>query len=253
MLESLWNKMRDQIKVAYDQLAEDYYKLRKKESNIKFYKEILENPFLFKLIGNVKNKNVLDLGCGPGIHAKILTKKGAKVIGIDNSNVSIEIAKKESPKSKFFVGDIEKLPFNSKKFDIVFSAMVIGHLKNWNKTFKEVNRVLKKNGIFVFSIYNPFKEVLNKKKWMFKKFRIIENYFDERTFYNTWGEENKKFIVSHHHKTYSTIIKYIINNGFEINDYEDCKPPKSAEKKYPKAYKETINVPNFCVWKVKKK
>ena len=245
--------MKNQIKKAYDELAEHYHKLRKEESNVKFYKEILETPFLLKLTGNVKNKKVLDFGCGPGVHAKFLAKRGAKVTGIDNSKESIILARKESPKSEFFVGDVEKLPFKSNEFDIVFSAMILGHFKNWNKILKEVNRVLKKNGIFVFSIYNPFKEVLTKVKWRGKEFRIIKDYFDERLIYADWKNEKKKFTVSHHHKTYGTIIKLLLKSGFELLDYEDCKPPKSAKQKYPKKYEETINVPNFCVWKLRKK
>jgi len=245
--------MKIQVKQAYDGLAEHYLKLRKEDTSVKFYKEILETPYLLKLLGNVKNKEILDLGCGPGVHAKILTKKGAKVTGIDNSSASINLAKIESPGSKFLVGDIEKLPFNSNEFDVVFSAMVIGHLKGWNKLFNEVNRVLKKDGIFVFSIYNPFKEVVIKKEWEGKEFRVIENYFDEKLIYDDWKAENKKFKVSHHHKTYGTIIKTLVKHGFELIDYEDCKPPKSAKKKYPEKYDETINIPNFCVWKLKKR
>ncbi|MFH1211923.1 MAG: class I SAM-dependent methyltransferase [Candidatus Woesearchaeota archaeon] len=239
--------MKKEIKKAYNKLAGEYYELRKKDSKVRFYKEMLETPFLMKLAGVVKSKKILDLGCGPGVHARMLTKMGAKVTGIDNSIASISIARKESPQSEFFVGDIEKLPFASGRFDIVFSAMVIGHLKNWDKTFGEVNRVLRKNGIFVFSVYSPFKEVLSKKKWKGKEFRIIERYFDERLIYDNWEKGDKKYRVSHHHKTYGTIIKTIIRNGFEIVDYEDCKPPKSAKQKYLKAYEETMNIPNFCV------
>lgn len=245
--------MKTQIKKAYDELAEYYHKLRKQDSSVKFYKEILETPFLLKLSENVRNKNVLDLGCGPGIHAKLLTKRGAKVTGIDNSKVSINLARIESPKSKFIIGDIENLPFKSNNFDMVFSSMVIDHLKDWNKVLNEVNRVLKKNGIFVFSIYNPVRGALNKTKWKGREFRIIENYFDEGIIFTDWKGDKKKFTVSHHHKTYGTVIKSLVKHGFEIIDYEDCKPPKSAKKKYPKKYKESIDLPNFCVWKVRKR
>jgi ubiquinone/menaquinone biosynthesis C-methylase UbiE len=245
--------MKVQNKKAYNELAGKYLQLRKEETSVKFYKELLETPYLFKMVGDVKGKKILDLGCGPGFHANLLFKKGAKVTGIDNSEESINHAKKESPESKFFIGDIEKLPFPSASFDIVFSAMVIGHMTKWDKIFYEVKRVLKKGGIFVFSNYNPFKEVIIKKEWKGREFNVIENYFDEREIYGQWKDGEKSFTVSHHHKTYGTIIKIILKNGFEILDYEDCKPPKSAKKIYPKKYEETINVPNFSVWKVRKR
>lgn len=245
--------MKQSTKKVYDELAGEYFKLRKSETNIKFYKEILETPYLLKMIGRPKGKRVLDLGCGPGVHAELLAKMGAKVTGIDNSVASINIARKESPKSEFVLGDIERLPFASNTFDIVLSAMVLGHLKRWDKALREVKRVLKNNGTFVFSISNPFKEVMKKVEWKGKEFRVAENYFDERILSDVWGEGDKKATVLHHHKTYGTIIKAIIRNGFDIVDYEDCKPPKSAKLKYPKAYEKTINVSNFCVWKLRKR
>lgn len=246
-------KTKKEIKEAYDELADSYFKMRMNGGISQFYNEMLEMPTTLRLLGNVRGKKILDLGCGPGRYAKILTENGAKVIGIDNSENSLKIARKEAPKAEFILGDIEELPFKSEEFDIVLSPLVIGHFKNWNKIFKEVRRVLKKGGIFIFSIHNPIREVMEKEKWMFRKFRKVENYFNERSIYDTWGNGEKKYTVSHHHKTYGTIINYIVDNGFELAGYEDCKPLSKAKKLYPKEYEQSINMPHFCVWKARKK
>lgn len=204
------------IKKVYNQLSKDFLKRRKKDSSDKFYKELLETPFLLKLLGDIRNKKVLDLGCGPGVHARILTKKGAHVTGIDYSKQAIILAKLESPQSRFHLGDVENLPLKSMQFDVVLSAMVLGHLSSWNMVLKEVHRVLKKDGIFVFSIFNPFREVISKQTWKGKTFKIIDHYFKERTYYNSWMNKGKKYEISHHHKTYATIIKVLIKHGFEL-------------------------------------
>lgn len=245
--------MKEELKKAYNALADEYFRMRKKGGTSEFYNEMVEMPTTLRLLGNVKGKNILDLGCGPGRYAMKLTAKGARVIGIDNSKNSLIIAEKEAPKAIFIFGDIENLPFKDKEFDIVLSALVMGHFRDWSKIFREVRRVLKRGGLFVFSVHNPFSEVLVNRKWFLKKFRIVQRYFDERMLYDTWGEGNKKFNVAHHHKTYGTIIKIILNNGFELIDYEDCKPIPKSKDKYPGRYERTMNAPNFCSWKVRKK
>jgi ubiquinone/menaquinone biosynthesis C-methylase UbiE len=245
--------MKNKIKKAYNELADYYLEMRKKGGVSHFYNEMVEMPSTLKLLGNVRGKKVLDLGCGPGRYAKILTGKGAIVTGIDNSSVSLELAKKEAPKAKFVIGDIEKLPFKSGEFDIVLAAMVIGHLKSWNRVFKEVGRVLKNGGVFVFSIYNPVRLVTHKKKWCLREFRVAENYFDEAPKYAHWGNKKKKFLVVHYHKTYETTIQTILGNGFEIIGYSDCKPLAKSKVDYSDCYKEVMDVPNFCSWKLRKK
>jgi ubiquinone/menaquinone biosynthesis C-methylase UbiE len=244
---------KKKIKKAYNELADMYLEMRLRGGTSQFYNEMLEMPTTFKVLGNVRGKKILDLGCGPGRYAKLLSERGAKVVGLDNSKHSLEIARTQAPNVKFILGDVEKLPFKSGEFDIVLATLVIGHLPKWDKVLGEVRRVLKKGGIFIFSIHNPIREVTDKERWFFKKFRYVNDYFRERNTYDTWGKGEKKFVVSHHHKTYGTIIRYLVNNGFEIIDYEDCKPLPEAKKKYPKQYELAINFPYFCVWKAKKK
>lgn len=243
-------------KNTYNILSQEYYEARKYKTGISyFYNELLEFPTTLKFLEDVKRKAILDLGCGPGIHTKKLWEKGAKIKGIDNSERLIEIAKKEAPKIEFVKGDIEnKLPYKSAEFDIVVSSLVLGHLEKWDDVLKEINRVLKKGGLFVFSNYNPVTEKYTKKKWFFKKFSQLKGYFEESMTKETWKKDKKiTSQIIHYHKTYGAIVKLLIKNNFEIIDYEDCRPPTSAKKDFPKDYERTINSPKFCVWKVRKK
>ena len=214
-------------------------------------------PTTLRLIGNVREKKILDLGCGPGLYANVLKRKGARVKGIDNSKKFIEIAGKEVPNIDFVLGDIsKKLPYKNNEFDIVLSALVLGHLASWDNVLKEVRRVLKKNGLFVFSIKNPIIQCERKIKWKGRRFRVIKDYFKEGWRTADWAVHGKKFksvLIAHHHKKYSTIIRNLVKNGFEIVDYEDTKPLAKAKKIFPKQYNKTINRPHFCVWKVKKR
>ena len=70
-----------------------------------FFNELLEMPAMLEILGNVKGKNILDFGCGTGIYAKLLTKKGANVKGFDISKYAIDNAKPEIKDNLFEEGE----------------------------------------------------------------------------------------------------------------------------------------------------
>jgi 2-polyprenyl-3-methyl-5-hydroxy-6-metoxy-1,4-benzoquinol methylase len=221
------------------------------------YNEFLEMPATFELMGNIKGKEVLDIGCGPGIYAKKMAKIGARVKGFDITPKMIEIAKREYPELDLRIGSVYNIPFDE-KFDIAIAPLVIEHLEDWNKVFREVNKVLKKGGCFIFSIGNPVFDITKRTNKSKPFIREFENYFKEKKRYSTWRDIfYKKHVrdvrMTYYHKTYETVIKTIISNGFEIIDYKDCFPSKESKRLFPKEYNILSKVPFFCVWKVKKK
>ena len=240
----------------YDVLAEFYHHWRVKRSRYGwFYNELLEMPATLSLLGNVKGKNILDFGCGSGIYAKLLTTRGAKVKGFDISKRMLAIAKRENPKLDLRLGSGYNIPFKE-KFDLVQGSLVIDYLEDWDKVFKEVKRVLKKKGIFVFSIGNPISEVTRKVFVKGKTLRVlgINDYFDEKVHYSNWTVENGlKVKMPSYHKTYETVITTILKNGFEIIGYRDTFPSPLGKKHFPKDYAIYSKFPYFCAWKVRKK
>jgi len=57
-----------------------------------YYRDELNNPATFKLIGDVKGRLVLDLACGEGFNTRILAEKGAKMVGVDFSAKLVQLA-----------------------------------------------------------------------------------------------------------------------------------------------------------------
>jgi SAM-dependent methyltransferase len=254
-------KDEQEAQKSYNYMAELYHFHRTERfPNGWFFNEMLEMPATLSLLGNIKRKKLLDFGCGTGIYAKILTKKGAIVKGFDISPEMIKIAKKDNPKLDLKVGSGYKIPF-SEKFDVVLASLVVDYFEDWNKVFSEVNRMLNKGGIFVFSFGNPVAECSKKIKINGKKVPVlgIRSYFDEQTFYALWGKEyfkengKKPVKVPSNHKTYETIIRVILNNGFEIIGYKDCFPTSKSKRYFPEYYKSCSRIPYFSVFKVRKK
>jgi len=137
-------------KEGYDKYASFYDK--KNDFLDGFEKGILQ-----KIIGDVKGKRVLDIGCGTGRCIKTLIDKGAIITGCDISPEMLKIAKKKFLNVEFAEGDIENLPFKDDCFDVVLASFLIVHLKSLQKAFDEVYRVLKPGGIFILTNINQKK------------------------------------------------------------------------------------------------
>lgn len=99
----------------------------------------------------VKEKTVIDLGCGDGRHAEEISRQGAaNVLGIDVNEKMIENAKLKSKDGLgFAVANGQEIPVADDSADIVFSNFVLHYFKDSKKVFGEIARVLKNNGHFV--------------------------------------------------------------------------------------------------------
>lgn len=103
------------------------------------------------------NLNILDAGCGGGANiAEWLEKsKNSYVTGLDYSQVSVDEAKKvnetaiKQKRCKVLQGNVAEMPFHDSSFDCVSAFETIYFWPGLNKCFKEVNRVIKTNGIFM--------------------------------------------------------------------------------------------------------
>lgn len=248
-------KIEKEARKTYDFMSDAYHDMRTKVNPQGwFFNEFLEMPATLKLLGDLRGKKVLDFGCGTGIYAGRMTKAGAKVKGFDISGGMLEIARKENPGVEFRRGSGSGIPFGE-KFDLVVAALVLDCVKDWAKAFREVRRVLKKGGYFVFSIGNPVIEVAVKAVKNGTSLRVIgeKSYFKEGLCRSSWGViKGKEVIMPFYHKTYETIIKRILKGGFEIVDYADCKPSIKAKKLFPGHYRSHSIFPIFCVWKIRK-
>ena len=131
------------------------------EASIKLYDshkgKILESEK--KLIKEYFKGKILDLGCGCGRTTKYLSDKKYNVVGVDITKGMINLAKKRYPKINFQVGDACELNFPDKTFDVVFfSYNGLDYIYPEEKrilAIKEISRVLKGEGIFIYSSHNP--------------------------------------------------------------------------------------------------
>ncbi|MCE2399595.1 class I SAM-dependent methyltransferase [Candidatus Poribacteria bacterium] len=96
--------------------------------------------------------NILDLGCGNGISARLLNQADYDVVGTDISPLFLEEARNwENPKLRYQVCDVLELPFDNESFDVICSNELIEHLPDVETALKEMGRVVRKGGKIVLS------------------------------------------------------------------------------------------------------
>lgn len=130
-------------------------------------------PKIVKLFKARGVKKILDLGCGSGRHLIYLAKKSFEVYGIDIANHGLKIAwkwlERENVKANLKIGDVyKKLPYKDNFFDAIISVRVINHgrIKEIRKLIKEIERILKPEGlIFITTIKS---DKARKGKWKYK-------------------------------------------------------------------------------------
>lgn len=122
----------------------------------------LEVSHELALQSDLKNKKLLDIGCGLGGPCRMLSDLyNCQAYGIDLNSDYIKTAKqlsdliqmKNSP--LYFEGDALNLPFEDGFFDVVWTQHVQMNIEDKNKFYSEINRVLAKNGILLY--YDIFK------------------------------------------------------------------------------------------------
>lgn len=123
----------------------------------------------------LRGANVLDAGCGHGNNTIYLAQNGLDVVALDYSKEALEILEERirnqpyKNRIQLVRGSLDNLPFRDEYFDLVVSTSVIHHTKSEKRKewINNINRVLKKYGLFVLS-------VLSKRDPRYKTGREVE-------------------------------------------------------------------------------
>lgn len=116
------------------------------------------------------NSKILDIGCGTGELVFLLSGKApeGEIIGLDISKEMIETAQKKKLERKtsnvqFIASRANFIPYEDECFDLVFCLNALHHFPDHPRFFKEIDRILKKDGAFV--LLDLIKDNLIRKMW----------------------------------------------------------------------------------------
>ena len=219
-------KESDRVEIKkYEELSNNawalgYFCLSDEDGNEKtwvrnFHELFIRDLALFAL-GDVKNKKILDLGCGSGEYILTMFKMGGICSGQDISsrfvNKALNMLKKGKFRADIKIGSVTKLLFDDNFFDAVFSADFFEHInyEEKNKVISEVYRVLKPGGIL--TIKTPNLDYLKLSTFLRRCVAILRlkspfNIYIPHTHHNPDNDH-------HGLTTYAEVSKILINHMF---------------------------------------
>jgi 2-polyprenyl-3-methyl-5-hydroxy-6-metoxy-1,4-benzoquinol methylase len=244
----------------------------------------MNNPAMFEMLGDIRGKKVLDLGCGEGFNTRLMARKGAVVTGIDFSREIIKFAIEEENRESlgidYHVASANDLSiFEERTFDIVASFMAIQDVEDYRGAIKETGRVLKDDGRFVFAIPHPCFEVrildgrriggwvyeegtdikdkesaLNQKLDRTPLYYTMDLYFDTRSDIIDWNMERltKHFKTSSFHRTLTDYSIALRDAGLLISRMLEPLPTKKGLEEHPVYFKGNLRIPHSIVFEAVK-
>ena len=175
-------------------------------------------------LGDVKGKKILHLQCHFGMDTLSLARKGAEVVGVDISDISIQKATELSNElkipAKFIrsnVYDIENVL--DETFDIIYTSYgAINWLNDLDKWAKLIRRYLKPNGTFYMIEFHPFMYSLNENSEIYHSYfqsqpieTAAENSYTDKSEVST---KNLKYVEWNH--SLGEVVNSLITNGLHL-------------------------------------
>jgi SAM-dependent methyltransferase len=136
----------------------------------------------------------------------------------------------------------DRLPFEDHSFDFILSSLTLHYLKDWNRTFVELQRILKPNGCFLFSFHHPILDgaLLND-----------SNYFGTELIIDQWEKEGKVYEVPFYRRPLQDVLNTTLNY-FAIQEVIEPQPTENFKKQSPESYERLMKSPQFLIIKTKR-
>lgn len=180
------------------------------------------------LLPDFQGKTLLDLGCGYGWHCIYAAEQGAeKIVGVDLSEKMLETARAKTTDDRITYQRcaMEDIEFEPESFDIVLSSLALHYVENFEIIVKKVHTILKPGGAFLFSAEHPVFTAYGTQDWYYDEngkilhFPVDNYYYEGKRTATFLGEEVVKY-----HKTLTTYLNSLLENGFEIRRIVEPQP-----------------------------
>ncbi len=131
-----------------------------KKLMFKYFEFRIFKRLLSSLDVNLTGKRVLEGGCGAGYGIEVISNylRPKEYYAFDLNKGMVErsrsVVKRKGLPVNVFQGDVTEINLPSEKFDIVFIFTVLHHESKWRAALKELNRVLKPNGLLIINEIN---------------------------------------------------------------------------------------------------
>jgi SAM-dependent methyltransferase len=202
-----------------------------------------------RILGEVRGRDVLELGCGAGQWSIHLAMRGAHPVGLDGSKKQLGHARRLMAEAgvdfPLVHGIAERIPLASGRFDIVFCDHGAMSFADPERTLPEVARVLRPGGLLAFNMASPLMFVC----WSDRTERVEKSlqidYFGMRR----WEGNTVEYQLQ-----YGEWIRRFRKHGFVVEDLVELQPPVGATTTYDDyvSLQWARRWPAENIWKVRK-
>ncbi len=241
--------MKKEIKTSWNNVSESYDKYLSSDKS--YHSEIII-PNLKRIIGNIKDKKVLDIACGQGQISNMFFEQGAEVSGFDVAEDLIKIAKQNNKNISYKVLNAEDFASDYKdqdsyqKFDIVTCVLAIQNIENVKKVLENIKNITHKDSKIIFVINHPSFRIPKSSSWGYSQegekennksiqYRRIDKYMSEDKIkidmsMGEKAESKKKFVYSYH-RPLQYFFKLFNNNNLVVYRLEEWISDRVSEGK----------------------
>jgi SAM-dependent methyltransferase len=192
---------------------------------------------LQSLLPELRNKDVLDLGCGFGWHCRYAREQQASsVVGVDISEKMLQEAREQTddPAISYIQMPIEDIAFSQSQFDVVISSLAFHYIESFGDICKKVHECLKPGGSFIFSVEHPIFTSRKEQDWHLddqgnRLHWPVDHYQSEGIRETAFLTEN----VVKYHRTISTYMNDVIGAGFSLKAIKEPTPSAEMLKSVP--------------------
>jgi SAM-dependent methyltransferase len=185
-----------------------------------------------RLLGDVRGRRVLELGCGAAAAARWLATEDARPVGVDLSAGMLRHAARAGTASGVRVPLVQAdglaLPFAAGAFDLACTAFgAVPFVADSAALMREVFRVLRPGGHWVFSVTHPM-------RWIFLDdpgqdgLRAVHSYFDRRPYVEQGADGVPTYVEQH--RTVGDRVREIVAAGFVLRDVVEPEWPEGHEQ-----------------------
>ena len=228
--------------MSYDDRAAAYAR----KSDTSPYNALYDRPAVISLLPDVAGKHVFDAGCGGGPLSAWLLEQGAHVTGCDKSAGLIAYARERLGDGvTLHVHDLSKpLHFLADGGqDVVVASLVMHYLADWEAVLGEFHRVLKPDGLVVFSTHHPVVD------W-----RLFErpDYFAQELLDDEWMVGGEPFNVQFYRRPLTAMFAAFRAAGFVVGELLEPRPVPEMAELYPDTYTKLTTQPWFICFRLRK-
>ena len=196
--------------------------------------------------------DVLDLGTGEGQIARALVRDGAAVVGLEPTAAQLAVARERAGGPSYVRGVAEQLPLADASFDAVLACLVFEHLPDHRGPIREVARVLRPGGIFVFLLNHPVMQTPGS-GWVIDHV-LDEQYWRVGPYLETSVVEEELapgVILPFVHRPLSDYVDGLADAGFVVERLREPAPPQTFLDRAPE-YAETGHIPRLLAIRARK-